>query len=44
MSDWKEVEDAGQSCGEDNGWCGWCGRCRDHSEYLNERDSWGDDE
>lgn len=44
MSDWKEIEDYNQDCSDSNGWCGMCWRCRDHSDYLHKRDSWGDDE
>lgn len=42
--DWKELEDAGQPCGGDNGWCGWCGRCREHSQDLHRRAEWEDEE
>lgn len=44
MTDWKEIEDADKPCSDSNGWCGWCGNCRQHSEDVHERNSWGDDE
>lgn len=44
MNDWKEIEDHNQDCSDSNGWCGFCWRCLEHHQYLQERDSWGDDE